>query len=57
MQSLDEMTVWSQSLRMQLTKLDANFAAIIGTPVPAVIGTDYHALKTYDGEKDRPSDS
>lgn len=23
------------------TKLDAKFAAIIGTPVPAVIGTDY----------------
>ena len=28
-----------------VTKLDAKFAAIIGTPVPAVIGTDYHALK------------
>ncbi len=26
-------------------KLDAAFAAIIGTPVPAVIGTDYHALR------------
>ena len=26
-------------------KLDANFAAIIGTPVPSVIGTDYHALR------------
>lgn len=26
-------------------KVDANFAAIIGTPVPAVIGTDYRALK------------
>ncbi len=25
--------------------LDVNFAAIIGTPVPAVIGTDYRALK------------
>lgn len=27
------------------SKLDARFAAIIGTPVPSVIGTDYHALK------------
>ena len=26
-------------------KIDANFAAIVGTPVPAVIGTDYKALK------------
>ena len=26
-------------------KIDANFAAIVGTPVPAVIGTDYQALK------------
>lgn len=26
-------------------KIHAEFAAIIGTPVPAVIGTDYHALK------------
>ena len=26
-------------------KIDANFAAVIGTPVPAVIGTDYQALK------------
>ena len=26
-------------------KIDANFAAIIGTPVPSVIGTDYHALR------------
>ncbi|MDD6211919.1 MAG: nitrogenase component 1 [Clostridiales bacterium] len=26
-------------------KLDASFAGIIGTPVPSVIGTDYHALK------------
>lgn len=26
-------------------KLDADFAAIVGTPVPAVIATDYHALK------------
>ena len=26
-------------------KVEAGFAAIIGTPVPAVIGTDYQALK------------
>ena len=33
------------------TKLDAKFAAIIGTPVPAVIGTDYHALKRMTEKK------
>ena len=32
-------------------KLDAKFAAIIGTPVPAVIGTDYHALKRMTEKK------
>ncbi len=32
-------------------KLDAGFAAIIGTPVPAVIGTDYHALKRMAEKK------
>jgi hypothetical protein len=26
-------------------KIEANFAAIVGTPVPSVIGTDYHALR------------
>jgi len=26
-------------------KIRANFAAVIGTPVPSVIGTDYHALR------------
>ena len=26
-------------------KIDANFAAVIGTPVPAVIGTDHQALR------------
>lgn len=26
-------------------KIDANFAAVVGTPVPSVIGTDYHALR------------
>ena len=34
-----------------MTKLDAKFAAIIGTPVPAVIGTDYHALKRMAEKK------
>ena len=34
-----------------VTKLDAKFAAIIGTPVPAVIGTDYHALKRMTAKK------
>ena len=33
------------------TKLDAKFTAIIGTPVPAVIGTDYHALKRMTEKK------
>ena len=45
MQSLEEMTVWSQSWSDAADKIDANFAAIVGTPVPAVIGTDYQALK------------
>ena len=27
------------------TKLDARFAAVVGTPVPSVIGTDYRALR------------
>ena len=34
-----------------VTKLDAKFAVIIGTPVPAVIGTDYHALKRMTEKK------
>lgn len=32
-------------------KIDASFAAIIGTPVPAVIGTDYYALKRMSEKK------
>ena len=32
-------------------KLDANFAAIIGTPVPAVIGTDFKALSKMAEKK------
>ncbi len=46
-----------EKLADAVTKLDAKFAAIIGTPVPAVIGTDYHALKAYDGEKSGSADS
>ena len=32
-------------------KVEATFAAIIGTPVPAVIGTDYLALKRMSEKK------
>ena len=32
-------------------KIDANFAAVIGTPVPAVIATDYRALQRMCEEK------
>ncbi len=32
-------------------KAGCKFAAIIGTPVPAVIGTDYHALKRMTEKK------
>lgn len=32
-------------------KLDASFAAIIGTPVPSVIGTDYTALRRMSEKK------
>lgn len=32
-------------LTMASKEVDAKFAAVIGTPVPAVIGTDYHALQ------------
>ena len=40
-----------EKLSDAVTKLDAKFAAIIGTPVPAVIGTDYHALKRMTEKK------
>lgn len=33
------------------TKLEVSFAAVIGTPVPAVIGTDYRALKRMSQKK------
>ena len=32
-------------------KLDVTFAAVIGTPVPAVIGTDYRALERMLAKK------
>ena len=32
-------------------KLEVSFAAIIGTPVPAVIGTDYRALERMSEKK------
>ena len=32
-------------------KVDATFAAVIGTPVPAVIATDYLALKRMSEKK------
>ena len=34
-------------------KLDVTFAAVIGTPVPAVIGTDYRALERMLARADR----
>ncbi len=38
----DELLV--KKLVMAAEQIDAKFIALIGTPVPAVIGTDYHAL-------------
>ncbi len=40
-----------EKLAMAAEKIDANFAAIIGTPVPATIGTDYRALKRLAEKK------
>lgn len=40
-----------EKLSAAAEKIDAEFAAIIGTPVPAVIGTDYHALKRMAEKK------
>lgn len=40
-----------EKLAQAAEKLDARFAAIIGTPVPAVIATDYHALKRMAEKK------
>jgi len=40
-----------EKLAMAAERIDANFAAIIGTPVPSVIGTDYRALKRLAEKK------
>ena len=40
-----------EKLAMAAKAIDANFAAIIGTPVPATIGTDYRALKRLAEKK------
>ncbi len=40
-----------EKLAMAAEAIDANFAAIIGTPVPATIGTDYRALKRLAEKK------
>ena len=39
-----------EKIRAASEKLDASFVAIIGTPVPATIATDYHAIRRM-GEK------
>lgn len=39
-----------EKIREASEKLDASFVAIIGTPVPATIATDYHAIRRM-GEK------
>ena len=40
-----------EKLAAAADKIDARFAAIIGTPVPAVIGTDYAALRRMAEKK------
>lgn len=40
-----------EKLSQAAQRLDARFAAIIGTPVPSVIGTDYHALRRMAQKK------
>ena len=40
-----------EKIKRAASVIDANFAAVIGTPVPAVIGTDYKAIKRM-AEKD-----
>jgi hypothetical protein len=39
-----------EKIKLAAGSMDAAFAAVIGTPVPAVIGTDFHALRRM-GEK------
>ena len=45
MQSLEDDDRLVAKLADAAEKIDANFAAVIGTPVPAVIATDYRALQ------------
>ena len=40
-----------EKLKEASLKTEAEFACVIGTPVPAVIGTDYHALRKMAEEK------
>lgn len=40
-----------EKLAKAADKLDAAFAAVVGTPVPSVIGTDYRALKRMAEKK------
>ncbi len=40
-----------EKIAQAVENLDVDFAAIIGTPVPAVIGTDYRALKKMLSER------
>ncbi len=45
----DELLV--RKLEKVAQRIDAGFIALIGTPVPSVIGTDYHALRRMTGRK------
>lgn len=45
----DELLV--KKLEKVAEKIDAGFIALIGTPVPSVIGTDYHALRRMTARK------
>ena len=40
-----------EKLQEAAAQIEANFACVIGTPVPAVIGTDYQALKRMAEKK------
>ena len=40
-----------EKLKEASEQIEADFACVIGTPVPAVIGTDYHALKRMAEKK------
>ncbi len=55
MPSWDGMTSLVAKLVDVAEKVEAGFAAIIGTPVPAVIGTDHQALRRMCEKKSRSS--